>query len=62
MFVPHRKHIESPLRSQQVNAIIGLCGRYINITITVLDSTHRPAFYLKRRMGNVHTSHETHNV
>jgi hypothetical protein len=26
---------------------IGLCGWYINITITILDIIHRPAFYLK---------------
>jgi hypothetical protein len=29
---------------------------YINISITVLDIVHRPAFYLKYTAGNVRTS------
>jgi hypothetical protein len=44
--VPHRKHITSPLRAQQVNAIYRFVT-YINITIIILDIIHRPAFYLK---------------
>jgi hypothetical protein len=34
--VPHRKHITSPLRAQQVNTIYSLWQWYINITITIL--------------------------
>jgi hypothetical protein len=46
--VPHRKHITSPLRSQQVN-VLSICiwRCYINITITILEIIHRPVFYLK---------------
>jgi hypothetical protein len=32
------------------------------ITVTVLDVTYRPVFYLKHTMGNVCTSQETHYV
>jgi hypothetical protein len=44
--VPHRKHVTSPLRAQQVNAIYRFVTMYINITITLLDIIHRPVFYL----------------
>jgi uncharacterized membrane protein len=44
---PHRKHITSPLRAQQVNAICRFVRWYINITITILNIIHRPVFYLK---------------
>jgi hypothetical protein len=39
--VPHRKHITSPLRAQQVNAIYRFVTMAINITITILDIIHR---------------------
>jgi hypothetical protein len=51
MFVPHRKHITSPLRAQQVNAIYRFVTMVINITVTVLDIIHRPFFYLKREVS-----------
>jgi hypothetical protein len=38
--VPRRKHIRSPLRAQQVNAICRFVRGYINVTITILDSIH----------------------
>jgi hypothetical protein len=47
LFVPHRKHITSPLRDQQVMLSIGLWWWYINVTITILDVIHRPVSYLK---------------
>jgi hypothetical protein len=62
MFVPHRKHITSPLRAQRANAICMFVTMYINITITILDIILRPVFYLKHVMGNVRTSQETHYV
>jgi hypothetical protein len=45
MFLPHSRHITSPLRAPQVNA-----------TITILGIIHGPVFYLKHTMGNVCTS------
>jgi hypothetical protein len=56
MFIPHRKHITSPLRLMRS---IGVWRWYI-ITITILDIIHRPVFYLKHTMGNVRTSQEAH--
>jgi hypothetical protein len=47
MFVPHRKHITSPLLAQHVNAIYRFVARYINITIAILDIIHRTVFYFK---------------
>jgi hypothetical protein len=47
MFVPHRKHITSLLRAQQVKAIYRFVTMVINITVTVLHIIHRPVFYLK---------------
>jgi hypothetical protein len=46
MFAPHRKHITSPPRAQQVNAICRFWRCYINITITVLDIIQCPVFCL----------------
>jgi hypothetical protein len=39
---------------------IGLWRWYINITVTIQDIIHRPAFYLKQALDNVRTSQETH--
>jgi hypothetical protein len=47
MFVPHRKHITSPLESNMLIRSISLWRRYINITLTILDIIHRPISYLK---------------
>jgi hypothetical protein len=41
LFAHHSKHITSPLRAQQVNAI----------TITFLDFIHRPIFFLKHNFS-----------
>jgi hypothetical protein len=49
MFVPHRKHITSPLRAQQVNAIYSFLRTYINITIAIAVITHRTVLYVKQR-------------
>jgi hypothetical protein len=62
MFVPQRKHITSPLRTQQVNAIYRFLNMYINITITILDIIQRPFFYLKHKMDYVRTSQERYYV
>jgi hypothetical protein len=63
MFVPHRKHITSPLRAQKrLMRSIGLWRCYINITVTVVDIIHRPVFYLNHTMNTVCTSKETHYV
>jgi hypothetical protein len=59
MFVPRWEHITSTLPSQQGNAIYRLVT---TVYITILDITHRPAFYLKHTMNNVRTSQERHNV
>jgi hypothetical protein len=45
--VPHRKHITSPLRAQQVNAMYRVWQWYINITLKIPYIVHRPIFYLK---------------
>jgi hypothetical protein len=31
-----------------------------NVTITILDIIHRPAFHLKHMVDNIHTSQETY--
>jgi hypothetical protein len=41
-----------PLRTQQVNAGIGLWRWYINITITILDIIHSLNCCLKQRLGD----------
>jgi hypothetical protein len=43
----------SPLRAQQVNAIYGFVTRYVNITITILDILHRPAFIKDREKRKI---------
>jgi hypothetical protein len=48
--VPHKKHITSPLRAQQVNAIYSFV--MININITILDIIHCLVSYLKQRFGD----------
>jgi hypothetical protein len=53
MSVPHRKHITSPLRAQQVNAIYMFMTIYINVTITILDIIHRPGFHFKHRVMEI---------
>jgi hypothetical protein len=41
---------------------VALWRWYINTAIEIHNIILRPVFYLKHRMGNVHTSQETHNV
>jgi hypothetical protein len=60
-FVPHRKHIMSPLRAQHFNAI-GLWRWYINITVTVLDIIHRRLLLKTQLYKVVRTLQETHDV
>jgi hypothetical protein len=46
--LPHRKHVTSPLRAQQVNAVFRFKVMiYMNINITVLGIIHRRVIYLK---------------
>jgi hypothetical protein len=59
-FIPHRKHISPPIRTQQVNAVYRFLRKYIDITIAVLDSIRHPDLYLKHTMDNVRTSQEAH--
>jgi hypothetical protein len=47
MFVPHRKHITSPLQAQQVNAIYRVLTIVHYVTITILDIFTRHFFCLK---------------
>jgi hypothetical protein len=49
--VSHRKHITSPLWDQQVST--GLWRWYANATITILDITNRPVFYLKHEVDSL---------
>jgi hypothetical protein len=51
--VPHRKHITSPLRAQQVNDIYiyRFVTWYINITNTILEIIRHTVFYLKHNVS-----------
>jgi hypothetical protein len=59
MLMPHRKHLRSLLRAQQVNAIYRFVRWFINIIVTIVNSIHRHVFYLKHATDNVRTSQET---
>jgi hypothetical protein len=62
MFLPHRKHITSQLRAQQVNAI------YRFVTMDYQHNYHNSGHYpsscilFKHMIDNVRTSQEAHYV
>jgi hypothetical protein len=55
-------HYVSATELNMLMCSIGLWRRYVNTTIKLLDTAHRPVLYLKHTMDNVHTSQETHYV
>jgi hypothetical protein len=60
MFVPHRKHIASPLWAQQVNAIyrfVTMVQYYNYLSSGYYQSS---SILFKNMMGNVRNSLETH--
>jgi hypothetical protein len=60
MFVPHWKHIMSPLRVYRLMRAIILWLWYNSVIITILGIIHRPGLYLKHTLDNVRTPKKTH--
>jgi hypothetical protein len=52
----------SPIQAQQVNVICRFWRWYINITISILDIIHRPAFYFKLNSTPQDSSYLTGNI